>query len=112
MNTSNKRTVLVTGATGGLGTAMCKELFKDGYTVLGNYHTKEKAEKWMVQMKAEGFPNPQAPKTFRPKSQSVERRSPVAFLSRTGACSDSSHAAFGLYRCTRIRISAKLCEST
>ena len=44
---NNKRTVLVTGATGGLGTAMCKKLFTDGYKVIGNYHTKEKADKWM-----------------------------------------------------------------
>ncbi|MBK6522771.1 MAG: acetoacetyl-CoA reductase [Sphingobacteriaceae bacterium] len=52
---NSKRTVLVTGATGGLGTAMCKKLHKDGYNVVGNYHTKEKAEKWMEQMKREGF---------------------------------------------------------
>lgn len=55
MDKLNKRIVLVTGATGGLGTAMCKELHKDGYHVVGNYHTKEKAEKWMKDMKAEGF---------------------------------------------------------
>jgi acetoacetyl-CoA reductase len=55
MDKLNKRIVLVTGATGGLGTAMCKELHKDGYRVVGNYHTKEKAEKWMSTMKAEGF---------------------------------------------------------
>jgi len=55
MDKLNKRIVLVTGATGGLGTAMCKELHKDGYRVVGNYHTKEKAEKWMNTMKAEGF---------------------------------------------------------
>jgi acetoacetyl-CoA reductase len=55
MDKLNKRIVLVTGATGGLGTAMCKELYKDGYRVVGNYHTKEKAEKWMSTMKAEGF---------------------------------------------------------
>jgi acetoacetyl-CoA reductase len=54
-NINNKRTVLITGATGGLGTAMCKELYKDGYRVVGNYHTKEKAEKWMATMKQEGF---------------------------------------------------------
>ncbi|HRD38777.1 MAG TPA: SDR family NAD(P)-dependent oxidoreductase, partial [Bacteroidia bacterium] len=51
----SKRTVLVTGATGGLGTAMCKKLYKDGFNVVGNYHTKEKADKWMEQMKSEGF---------------------------------------------------------
>ena len=41
MDKQNKRIVLVTGATGGLGTAMCKELHKDGFHVVGNYHTKE-----------------------------------------------------------------------
>lgn len=55
MDNQNKRVVLITGATGGLGTAMCKELYKDGYHVVGNYHTKEKADKWMESMKAEGF---------------------------------------------------------
>ncbi len=55
MDKLNKRIVLVTGATGGLGTAMCKELYKDGYHVVGNYHTKEKADKWMKAMKEEGF---------------------------------------------------------
>ncbi|MEI6020809.1 MAG: SDR family NAD(P)-dependent oxidoreductase, partial [Bacteroidota bacterium] len=35
MDQQNKRIVLVTGATGGLGTAMCKELYKDGYHVVG-----------------------------------------------------------------------------
>lgn len=46
---------MVTGATGGLGTAMCKKLYTDGFRVVGNYHTKEKADKWMEQMKSEGF---------------------------------------------------------
>src|SRR6478735_4439798 len=55
MDNLNKRIVLVTGATGGLGTAMCKELYKNGFHVVGNYHTKEKAEKWIKTMKAEGF---------------------------------------------------------
>jgi acetoacetyl-CoA reductase len=52
---NSKRTVLVTGATGGLGIAMCKKLYQDGYNVVGNYHTKEKADKWIEQMKSEGF---------------------------------------------------------
>jgi acetoacetyl-CoA reductase len=55
MDKQNKRIVLVTGATGGLGTAMCKQLHNDGYHVVGNYHTKEKAEKWLETMKSEGF---------------------------------------------------------
>ncbi len=39
MEQINKRVVLVTGATGGLGIAMCKKLYDDGYKVIGNYHT-------------------------------------------------------------------------
>jgi acetoacetyl-CoA reductase len=52
---TNKRIALVTGATGGLGTAMCKKLYQDGYIVVGNYHTKEKAEKWMEERRNEGM---------------------------------------------------------
>lgn len=52
---SSKRTVLVTGATGGLGTAMCKKLYNDGFNVVGNYFTKEKADRWTAQMKSEGY---------------------------------------------------------
>lgn len=55
MDQLNKRIVLVTGATGGLGTAMCKKLYNDGFRVVGNYHTKEKADKWKEQMKSEGY---------------------------------------------------------
>jgi len=55
MDKQNNRIVLVTGATGGLGTAMCKELHQDGFHVVGNYMTKEKAEKWKQTMKAEGY---------------------------------------------------------
>lgn len=55
MDNQKKRLVLVTGATGGLGTAMCKELHKDGFRVVGNYRSKEKAQEWMQKMKAEGF---------------------------------------------------------
>jgi len=55
MSGMQKRLVLVTGATGGLGTAMCKTLYKDGYLVVGNYHTKEKADRWQQDMKSQGF---------------------------------------------------------
>lgn len=55
MDKQNKRVVLVTGATGGLGTAMCKKLHEEGFHVVGNYHTKEKADAWLVEMKKEGF---------------------------------------------------------
>jgi acetoacetyl-CoA reductase len=55
MDKNNKRVVLVTGATGGLGTAMCKKLSEDGFHVVGNYHTKAKADAWLDQMKKDGF---------------------------------------------------------
>ena len=55
MDKNNKRIALVTGATGGLGTAMCKKLVDDGYTVVGNYRNKEKADEWLTSMKAEGY---------------------------------------------------------
>lgn len=54
MDNLNKRIVLVTGATGGLGTAMCKKLFQDGFRVIGNYRNKAKADEWLQNMKAEG----------------------------------------------------------
>lgn len=50
-----KRVALVTGATGGLGTAMCKKLYDDGYTVVGSYRSQAKADDWKAQMKAEGY---------------------------------------------------------
>lgn len=50
-----KRVALVTGATGGLGTHMCKKLYDDGYLVCGNYRSREKAEKWNDEMKAQGY---------------------------------------------------------
>lgn len=54
MDKANKRIVLVTGATGGLGTAMCKKLFSEGFRVVGNYRSKEKAEAWKSKMKEDG----------------------------------------------------------
>jgi acetoacetyl-CoA reductase len=54
MDKNEKRVVLVTGATGGLGTAMCEALDKEGYRVLANYRTKEKADIWQKTMAAKG----------------------------------------------------------
>jgi acetoacetyl-CoA reductase len=55
MQIAEKRIVLVTGATGGLGTAMCKKLHHDGYTVVANYRNEEKATQWQQQLKDEGY---------------------------------------------------------
>jgi acetoacetyl-CoA reductase len=45
----------VTGATGGLGTAMCKKLHTDGFHVIANYRNKAKADEWRRKMSEEGF---------------------------------------------------------
>ncbi len=50
-----KYVALVTGATGGLGTHICKRLSDDGYIVCANYRSKEKAEAWHQQMKEAGY---------------------------------------------------------
>lgn len=46
---------LVTGATGGLGTHMVKRLIHDGYRVIANYRSPQKAEEWFAEMKKEGY---------------------------------------------------------
>ena len=53
-----KYVALVTGATGGLGTAMVKHMVDDGYLCVANYHTKSKAEKWNEEMKEQGYDVP------------------------------------------------------
>lgn len=51
-----KKIALITGAMGGLGTAMCKALARSGYTVVGTYSgNEEKAKQWYANTKAEGF---------------------------------------------------------
>ncbi len=55
MDSNNKRVALVTGATGGLGTAMCQKLQSDGYRVVGNYRNAEKAQKWAAEQENEGY---------------------------------------------------------
>lgn len=52
---NKKYVALVTGATGGLGTHICKRLADDGYIVCANYRNKEKAEAWHEEMAAGGY---------------------------------------------------------
>ena len=54
MNWSNA-SVLVTGGTGGIGSAICKRLAKSGHVVATTYRNEEKAKVWQEEMRKEGF---------------------------------------------------------
>ena len=54
-----QRIALVTGAVGGLGTAICKELIKTGHRVVGNFFPGDPAkDAWVAARKAEGLDIP------------------------------------------------------
>jgi acetoacetyl-CoA reductase len=51
-----QRVALVTGAMGGLGTAICQELAKAGHKVVAAYHPEfDKPDEWTKEMVAAGF---------------------------------------------------------
>ena len=49
------RVALVTGGTGGIGSAICKRLADMGHKVATNYRNEDKALAWQAQMKADGY---------------------------------------------------------
>lgn len=50
------KAALVTGAMGGLGTAICQAFAKDGYKVVAAYHPQlDKPEEWLAEMRAAGY---------------------------------------------------------
>jgi acetoacetyl-CoA reductase len=55
MDKNQKYVALVTGATGGLGTAICKKLYDDGFRVIANSRNPEKAAHWLQTMQDEGY---------------------------------------------------------
>ena len=48
------RVALVTGGTGGIGSAICEQLAQRGHKVVTNYRDENKARAWQQQMKAKG----------------------------------------------------------
>ncbi|PJK14302.1 beta-ketoacyl-ACP reductase [Lysobacteraceae bacterium NML07-0707] len=50
-----QRVALVTGGTGGIGTAIIKQLVDMGHKVATNYRNEEKARAWAEKMKADGY---------------------------------------------------------
>ncbi|MCX7513522.1 acetoacetyl-CoA reductase [Frateuria sp. STR12] len=51
----NPRTALVTGGTGGIGSAIVRNLARQGHKVATNYRDATKAEAWRASMAAEGI---------------------------------------------------------
>src|SRR3546814_2227825 len=49
------RVALVTGGTGGIGTAICRRLAASGHRVATNYRNEERARDRQARMKADGF---------------------------------------------------------
>ena len=54
-NKDGKKLVLVTGATGGIGTEICKAFHDQGAAVIVNYRTETKLEKWRDEMQAQNY---------------------------------------------------------
>lgn len=55
MNHSNQRIALITGSTGGIGTALCRKLSEAGYRVVGNFRNEEKAALLQKELDKDGL---------------------------------------------------------
>ncbi|MDO5667207.1 MAG: acetoacetyl-CoA reductase [Alcaligenaceae bacterium] len=55
MTNETKRTALITGGTGGLGTAIAQSLADRGHQVLVTYYVADSADEWLAQQKEQGY---------------------------------------------------------
>jgi acetoacetyl-CoA reductase len=51
----SKKVAYVTGGMGGIGTAICQRLFKDGYTVIAGCGPTRDFDKWLAEQRELGF---------------------------------------------------------
>ncbi|XAH21405.1 acetoacetyl-CoA reductase [Xylophilus sp. GW821-FHT01B05] len=51
----SKRVAYVTGGMGGIGTAICQRLHRDGFTVIAGCGPTRDYDKWLTEQKAQGF---------------------------------------------------------
>ena len=50
-----RKVAYVTGGMGGIGTAMCQRLHRDGFTVIAGCGPSRDFEKWLGEQKAQGY---------------------------------------------------------
>lgn len=94
----NQRVALVTGGTGGIGTAICRRLAQQGHRVTSNYRDEDKAREWAANMQAEGLDillvqgDVASPESAQALVREVERRAgPIDILvNNAGITRDST----------------------
>ncbi len=50
-----RRVALITGGTGGIGTAIVRRLADDGHRVASNYRNADRAKAWQQEMSSAGY---------------------------------------------------------
>ena len=83
MSTQNQKVAIVTGASGGIGTAVSERLARDGYTVVVNYSGNAAAAEALVR-KIEGA-----------GGRAISAQANVADAAAVARMFDAAEAAFG-----------------